>query len=147
MTNLNTTVSVTLPDESVRHFPGPVTVMEIAESIGPGLAKNTLVGEVNGQLYDTCDLITADARVRIITPKDSEGQAIIRHSCAHMLGQAVKQLFPTAKMVIGPVIDNGFYYDISAERPFTPADLEAIEQRMKALIDTNYPVKRNRATG
>ncbi|MBN3560764.1 threonine--tRNA ligase [Aliamphritea spongicola] len=142
MTNLNTTVSVTLPDESVRHFPGPVTVMEIAESIGPGLAKNTLVGEVNGQLYDTCDLITADARVRIITPKDSEGQAIIRHSCAHMLGQAVKQLFPTAKMVIGPVIDNGFYYDISAERPFTPADLEAIEQRMKALIDTNYPVKK-----
>ncbi|WP_271274134.1 threonine--tRNA ligase [Aliamphritea hakodatensis] len=142
MTNLNTPVSVTLPDQSVRQFPGPVTVMQIAESIGPGLAKNTLAGEADGQLCDTCDLITRDAQVRIITPKDPEGQAIIRHSCAHLLGQAVKQLYPAAKMVIGPVIEHGFYYDISAERPFTPADLDAIEQRMHTLIATNYPVKK-----
>ncbi len=142
MTNPDSSVSITLPDNAVHQFSGPVTVMEIAEAIGPGLAKNTLAGEVNGQLCDACDLITHDARVRIITPNDSDGQAIIRHSCAHMLGQAVKQLFPTAKMVIGPVIDNGFYYDIRTEQPISMADLEAIESRMQTLIATDYPVKK-----
>ncbi|WP_261842185.1 threonine--tRNA ligase [Aliamphritea ceti] len=142
MKNDNALISITLPDESVRTFNGPVTVMDIAESIGAGLAKNTLAGEVNGQLFDSCDPITTDARVRIITPNESEGRAIIRHSCAHLLGQAVKQLFPDVKMVIGPVIEHGFYYDIWSERPFTTADLETIETRMRALIAANYTVEK-----
>lgn len=93
------------------------------QSIGPGLAKNTVAGKVNGRLVDACDLIEQDAQLQIITPKDQEGVEIIRHSCAHLVGHAVKQLYPTAKMVIGPVIDEGFYYDISYERPFTMEDM------------------------
>ena len=114
--------------------------MEVAADIGPGLAKSTIAAEVNGKLIDACDAIFEDANIRIITSRDEEGVEIIRHSCAHLLGHAVKQLYPTAQMVIGPVIENGFYYDIAYERPFTTEDLAAIEERMKQLIATHYDV-------
>lgn len=133
-------LKITLPDGSQREFEGPVTVMQVAQSIGPGLAKNTVAGKVNGRLVDACDLIEQDAQLQIITPKDQEGVEIIRHSCAHLVGHAVKQLYPTAKMVIGPVINEGFYYDISYERPFTMEDMAAIEARMKELIAQDYDV-------
>ena len=132
--------TITLPDGSQRSFDHPVSVLEVAQSIGAGLAKATVAGKVNGKLVDACDLIEADATLQIITPKDQEGLEIIRHSCAHLIGHAVKQLFPTAKMVIGPVIEEGFYYDIASERPFTMEDVAAIEQRMQQLIDTEYDV-------
>ena len=131
---------ITLPDGSQRAFDHSVSVAEVAQSIGSGLAKATLAGKVDGRLVDACDLIEQDATLQIITAKDEEGLEIIRHSCAHLVGHAVKQLYPTAKMVIGPVIAEGFYYDIAYERPFTPDDLAAIEQRMKQLIDTDYDV-------
>ena len=133
-------LKITLPDGSQREFDGPVTVMQVAQSIGAGLAKNTVAGRVNGRLVDACDLISEDAKLQIITPKDNEGLEIIRHSTAHLVGHAVKQLYPTAKMVIGPVIEEGFYYDISYERPFTPEDMAAIEARMKELIAQDYDV-------
>ena len=133
-------ICVTLPDGAQREFPRGVSLIDIATAIGPGLAANTLAGKVNGQLVDTCDVIENDAVVSIITPKDEEGLAIIRHSCAHLIGHAVKQLYPSAKMVIGPVIETGFYYDIAYERPFTPEDLTAIETRMRELIATHYDV-------
>ncbi|REH36800.1 threonyl-tRNA synthetase [Paraperlucidibaca baekdonensis] len=136
---------ITLPDGSQREFEQPVSVMDVASSIGPGLAKVTIAGRllsVDGEarLIDACDLISEDTQLQIITPKDEAGVEIIRHSCAHLVGHAVKQLFPTAKMVIGPVIAEGFYYDIAYERPFTPDDLAAIEARMKELIATEYNV-------
>ncbi|MBX9761691.1 MAG: threonine--tRNA ligase [Pseudomonadaceae bacterium] len=131
---------ITLPDGSQRSFDHPVSVLEVAQSIGAGLAKATVAGKVNGKLVDACDLIDSDATLQIITPKDQEGLEIIRHSCAHLIGHAVKQLFPTAKMVIGPVIDDGFYYDIASERPFTLDDVAAIEQRMQQLIEKDYDV-------
>ncbi|NNC55248.1 MAG: threonine--tRNA ligase, partial [Pseudomonadales bacterium] len=133
-------VNVTLPDGSARAFEHPVTVLQVAADIGPGLAKATVAGEVDGQLRDACDLIDSDAKLRIITAKDEEGVEIIRHSCAHLVGHAVKQLFPDAKMVIGPVIDEGFYYDIATEKPFTQEDVEKIEARMKELIAQDYDV-------
>ena len=133
-------LNITLPDGSVRQYESPVTVAQIAESIGAGLAKATVAGKVNGVLVDACDPITQDSTVQIITPKDQEGVEIIRHSCAHLVGHAVKQLFPTAKMVIGPVIEEGFYYDILPEKPFTPEDMTAIEERMKQLINQDYDV-------
>ena len=133
-------ITVTLPDGSKKSFSSPSTVHDVAASIGPGLAKSTIAGEVNGVLVDACDLVTEDATVRIITARDAEGLEIIRHSCAHLLGHAVKQLYPTAQMVIGPVIVNGFYYDIAYERNFTADDLVAIEERMKKLISTHYDV-------
>ncbi len=131
---------ITLPNGDQKQFDQAVTVMEVAQSIGAGLAKNTLAGKVNGVLRDASDLITDDATVQIITPKDDEGLEIIRHSCAHLVGHAVKQLYPEAKMVIGPVIDEGFYYDIQSPRPFTQDDVAAIEARMKALMDQDYDV-------
>ncbi|EZQ11801.1 MULTISPECIES: threonine--tRNA ligase [unclassified Acinetobacter] len=131
---------ITLPNGDQKQFDQAVSVMEVAQSIGPGLAKNTVAGRVNGHLVDACDLITDDATLQIITPKDDEGVEIIRHSCAHLVGHAVKQLFPEAKMVIGPVIEDGFYYDIYSEKPFTPDDMAAIEERMKKLIDQDYDV-------
>ncbi|NLY59558.1 MAG: TGS domain-containing protein, partial [Gammaproteobacteria bacterium] len=131
---------ITLPDGSQRAFDNPVTVAEVAQSIGAGLAKATVAGKVNGRLVDACDLIEQDADLQIITPKDEEGLEIIRHSCAHLVGHAVKQLYPTARMVIGPVIDEGFYYDIAYERGFTPEDMAAIEKRMRELIATEYDV-------
>ena len=133
-------ITITLPDGSRREFDHPVSVMDVAQSIGPGLAKATVAGKVDGRQVDASDLIDQDARLQILTPKDAEGVEIIRHSCAHLVGHAVKQLYPDAKMVIGPVIDDGFYYDIYSERPFTPDDMAAIEKRMAELIDTEYDV-------
>ncbi|MDH5823803.1 threonine--tRNA ligase [Luteimonas sp. RD2P54] len=133
-------ITITLPDGSRREFASPVSVMDVAQSIGPGLAKATVAGRVDGRLVDASDPIDRDASLQIITPKDPEGVEIIRHSCAHLVGHAVKQLYPDAKMVIGPVIEDGFYYDIWHERPFTPDDLAAIERRMAELIDTGYDV-------
>ena len=131
---------ITLPNGDQKTFDQAVSVMDVAHSIGPGLAKNTLAGRVNGHLVDASDLITEDATLEIITPKNQEGVEIIRHSCAHLVGHAVKQLFPEAKMVIGPVIEDGFYYDIWMPRPLTLDDMAAIETRMKKLIDQDYDV-------
>ena len=131
---------ITLPDGSQRSFDHPVSVLEVAQSIGAGLAKATLAGKVNGKQVDACDVIDSDVTLQIITPKDEEGLEIIRHSCAHLVGHAVKQLYPDAKMVIGPVIEEGFYYDIAIGRPFTPEDMAAIEKRMAELIDKDYDV-------
>ncbi|MCK6158877.1 threonine--tRNA ligase [Moraxella osloensis] len=133
-------VAITLPNGDIKQFDGQTSVMEVAQSIGAGLAKATVAGRVNGKLVDACDPITEDASVQIITPKDEEGVEIIRHSTAHLLGHAVKQLYPEVKMVIGPVIEEGFYYDIYSERPFTPEDMEKIETRMTQLINQDYDV-------
>ena len=133
-------LNITLPDGSIRHYESPTTIAQIAADIGAGLAKATVAGKVNGILHDASDPITEDASVQIITPKDPEGVEIIRHSCAHLVGHAVKQLFPSVKMVIGPVIEDGFYYDIFSEKPFTPEDIAAIETRMKELINQDYDV-------
>ncbi|HCI77330.1 MULTISPECIES: threonine--tRNA ligase [Psychrobacter] len=133
-------VAITLPDGSVKNFEGSTTVMEVAQSIGAGLAKATVAGRVDGHLVDAHDPIAHDAKVEIVTPKDDDGVDIIRHSCAHLLGHAVKQLYPDVKMVIGPVIDDGFYYDIYSETPFTPEHMAAIEKRMMELIKQDYDV-------
>lgn len=133
---------ITLPDGSVRSFPQPVTVAEVAASIGPGLAKAALAGKVNGRLVDTSFRIAEDANLAIITDKDAEGLEIIRHSTAHLLAYAVKELFPDAQVTIGPVIDNGFYYDFAYKRPFTPEDLAAIEKKMAELAKRDIPVRR-----
>ena len=132
--------TVTLPDSSQRRFEQPISVMALAQMIGAGLARATVAAEVDGQLVDACDLISRDAHVRIVTADDPSGVEIIRHSCAHLLGHAVKQLYPEAKMVIGPVIADGFYYDIAYSRPLTPDDLDAIAERMQRLIGQNYDV-------
>ncbi|AZR81705.1 threonine--tRNA ligase [Thiomicrospira sp. S5] len=131
---------ITLPDGSKRAFEDAVTVMQVASDIGTGLAKATIAGRVNGQLKDACDLITEDAELQIITLKDEDGLHIMRHSCAHLLGHALKQLYPSAKMAIGPVIENGFYYDIDLEEKITPEDLSKIEKRMTELAKTKYEV-------
>lgn len=131
---------ITLPDGSQREFDKPVTILDIAADIGTGLAKATVAGRIDGELVDACEHITEDARIEIVTPKDDDGVHIIRHSCAHLMGHAVKQLWPDAKMAIGPVIDNGFYYDIDVDHTFTQEDLETLEKRMKALAKTNYDV-------
>ncbi|KPM80839.1 MULTISPECIES: threonine--tRNA ligase [Cobetia] len=133
---------VTLPDGSQRTFDAPISVMQLAESIGPGLAKACVAGKINGVEVDAADMITEDANVAILTARDAEGLDVIRHSCAHLIGHAVKQLYPEAKMAIGPVIDDGFYYDIDFGRSVTPEDLETIEKRMKQLIDSEYDVVR-----
>jgi len=134
---------ITLPDGSQRSFDNPVSVHDVAASIGPGLAKAALAGRVDDQLVDTAFLIEQDSRLAIITDRDDEGLDVIRHSTAHLLAQAVKQLFPTAQVTIGPTIDDGFYYDFSYERPFTPEDLKAIEERMKELAKADQPVSRS----
>ncbi|ERS83872.1 threonine--tRNA ligase [Halomonas sp. PBN3] len=133
---------VTLPDGSQRRYDEPLTVMQLAEDIGPGLAKACVAGKIDGVLVDAADVIERDAEVAILTAKDPEGLEVVRHSCAHLIGHAVKQLYPEAKMAIGPVIEDGFYYDIDFGRSATPEDLEAIEARMKALIDKGYDVVR-----
>jgi threonyl-tRNA synthetase len=135
-------VHITLPDGSLREFPGPVSVAEVAASIGAGLAKAALGGKVNGQLVDTSYRMADSARLAIVTAKDPEGLELIRHSTAHLLAYAVKALFPEAQVTIGPVIENGFYYDFSYIRPFTPDDLVAIEKRMTELAAKDEPVLR-----
>lgn len=134
---------ITLPDGSHREYDQAVTVMDVAQSIGSGLAKATLAGKVDGKLVDASALIDHDAVLQIVTSKDEEGVDVIRHSTAHLLAQAVKELFPNAQVTIGPVIENGFYYDFAYERPFTPDDLAAIEKKMQELADKDYPVKRS----
>src|SRR5450631_4626217 len=135
-------VAITLPDGSVRQYEKPVTVGEVAASIGPGLAKAALGGKVDGKLVDTSHRIGSDAKVAIVTDKDPEGLELIRHSTAHLLAYAVKELFPDAQVTIGPVIENGFYYDFAYKRPFTPEDLAAIEKRMGELAKRDEPVTR-----
>jgi threonyl-tRNA synthetase len=134
--------NIRLPDGTQKAFPGPVTVAEIAQAIGPGLARAALAGRVNGRLVDASHRVDGDAEVAIVTARDRDGLEILRHSTAHLLAYAVKELFPDAQVTIGPVIENGFYYDFSYRRPFTPEDLAAIEKRMAELAKRDLPVVR-----
>ncbi len=134
--------TITLPDGTKKSFDHPVTVREIAESIGPGLARAALAGKVDGKLVDLSHVVDHDAEVAIVTDRDPEGLEIIRHSTAHLLAQAVKELFPEAQVTIGPVIENGFYYDFDYKRPFTPEDLEKIEKKMAELAAADIPIER-----
>ncbi len=133
---------IRLPDGSSKHFDGPVTVAQIAQSIGSGLAKAALAGKVDGRLVDTSHEVSSDATVAIVTDRDREGVDVLRHSTAHLLAYAVKELFPDAQVTIGPVIEDGFYYDFSFKRPFTPDDLAAIEKKMGELSKKDEPVVR-----
>ena len=135
--------NIKLPDGSVKNFPDRVTVAEVAQSIGAGLARAALAGRVNGRLVDTASLIEEDAEVAIVTDREADGLEILRHSTAHLLAHAVKELFPNAQVTIGPVIENGFYYDFSYERPFTPEDLAAIEKRMAEIVRRDLKVERS----
>ncbi|WP_394754415.1 threonine--tRNA ligase [Crenothrix sp.] len=134
---------ITLPDGSQRHFDSAVTVMDVARSIGTGLAKATLAGKVDGKLVDASTVIDSDASLQIVTAKDEDGVDVIRHSTAHLMAQAVKQLFPDAQVTIGPVIENGFFYDFSYHRPFTPEDLVAIEDKMQKLVAEDLAISRS----
>ena len=125
---------ITLPDNSQRNYDNELTVMQVSESIGPGLAKATLAGMVDDQLVDASYIIKKDSSLRIITERDSEGLEIIRHSCAHLMAQAVKELYPEAQVAIGPIIEDGFYYDYAYERGFTPEDLVKIEKKNAGLV-------------
>jgi threonyl-tRNA synthetase len=136
-------VNITLPDGSVRSFDKPVSVAEVAAGIGPGLAKAALAGRVNGKLVDTSFVVDADSKLAIVTDKDADGLELIRHSTAHLLAYAVKELFPDAQVTIGPVIEDGFYYDFAYKRPFTPEDLQAIEKKMAELAKKDLPVTRS----
>jgi len=135
-------INITLPDGSKREFPGPVTVAEVAASIGAGLAKAALAGKVDGKVVDTSFQMAVDSALSIITAKDADGLEVIRHSTAHLLAYAVKELFPDAQVTIGPVIEHGFFYDFSYKRPFTPEDLAAIEKKMTELANKDEPVVR-----
>jgi len=139
-------IAITLPDGSKREFAAAVSIQQLAESIGPGLAKAALAGKVDGQLVDTSFLIERDSAVSIITVRDVDGIDVIRHSCAHLMANAVKNLFPAAQVTIGPVIENGFFYDFAFERPFTPEDLAAIEKEMERLVSADIRVDRSLMT-
>ena len=134
------TINITLADGAVRQYEQPLPIMEVAESIGTGLARATLAAVVDGKPHDTSDILATDAQLKIITAKDPAGIEIIRHSCAHLLGHALKQLYPNSKMAIGPVIEDGFYYDVALDKPLTTEDLLTIEQRMKELAKSGYEV-------
>ena len=134
---------VRLPDGAEKRFDAPVTVAEVASAIGPGLARAALAGRVDDRLVDTSYVIDRDSRLAIITDRDAEGLEILRHSTAHLLAHAVKELFPDAQVTIGPVVEDGFYYDFSYKRPFTPDDLAAIEKRMGEIAKRDIPVKRS----
>ena len=129
---------ITLPDGSQKSFEHPVSVLDVAAAIGPGLAKAALAGRMDGNLVDTSFVLKRDARLAIVTERDEDGIEIIRHSTAHLLAMAVKQLFPEAQVTIGPTVENGFYYDFAFERPFTPEDLKAIEDRMTELAKADH---------
>src|SRR5438876_7473878 len=135
-------INIRLPDRSVRPFEAPVSVGEVAAAIGPGLAKAALAGKVDGKLVDTSFVVERDVELSIVTDRDPEGLEVLRHSTAHLLAYAVKELFPDAQVTIGPVIEDGFYYDFSYKRPFTPEDLAAIERRMGELAKKDEPVVR-----
>src|SRR5947208_14558040 len=134
--------NIRLPDGAIKTFDAPVSVADVASSIGPGLAKAALAGKVDGKIVDTSYVVDRDASVAIVTDKDPEGLQVLRHSTAHLLAYAVKELFPDAQVTIGPVIEDGFYYDFSYKRPFTPEDLAAIEKKMTALAKKDEPVTR-----
>ncbi|HKQ26973.1 MAG TPA: TGS domain-containing protein, partial [Burkholderiales bacterium] len=134
--------NIRLPDGSSKSFPNPVTVAEIAQSIGAGLARAALAAKVNGKIVDTGFRVDSDADVSIITERDPEGVDVLRHSTAHLLAHAVKELFPDAQVTIGPVIENGFYYDFAYKRPFTPEDLSLIEKKMAEIAKRDLPVQR-----
>ena len=136
----NFLINIKLPDGAVKGFPGPVTVAEVAQSIGAGLARAALAGKVNGKLVDTSFRIESDAELSIVTEKNPEGVEILRHSAAHLLAHAVKELFPEAQVTIGPVIENGFFYDFAYKRPFTPEDLAAIEKKMTELAKWSFRI-------
>lgn len=138
---------ITLPDGSQRHYDHAVSALDVALDIGPGLAKACIAGRVNGELVDASDLIESDAQLAIITTKDAEGLEILRHSCAHLLGHAIKQLWPDTKMAIGPIIDNGFYYDVDIDRTLTQEDLDLLEKRMHELADKDYDVIKKKSVG
>ena len=139
-------ISITLPDGSQRQFDHPVSIHDVAADIGAGLARAALAGKVNGKLVDTNHVIEDDAELAIITERDEEGLDIIRHSTSHLLAQAVKQLYPDAQVTIGPVIDDGFYYDFSYPKGFTPEDLQKIEKRMEELVKQDLQVVREEVT-
>ncbi len=138
---------ITLPDGSQRHYDHAVSPMDVALDIGPGLAKATIAGRVNGELVDASDVIENDATLSLITAKDEEGLEIIRHSCAHLLGHAIKQLWPNTKMAIGPVIDNGFYYDVDLDHTLTQEDIDALEKRMHELAEKTTMLSRRKSAG
>ncbi len=135
--------TITLPDGSSREFDKPVTIADIAGDIGPGLAKAALAGRVNGELVDTSHTVTDDAEIAIVTERDDDGIEVLRHSCAHLMAQAVQRLFPKAQVTIGPVVEDGFFYDFAFERPFTPEDLEAIEKTMQDIVKEDLEVQRS----
>ncbi len=135
--------TITLPDGSSRDFDKPVTIADIAGDIGPGLAKAALAGRVNGELVDTSHTVTDDAEIAIVTERDDDGIEVLRHSCAHLMAQAVQRLFPKAQVTIGPVVEDGFFYDFAFERPFTPEDLEAIEKTMQDIVKEDLEVQRS----
>ncbi|MBU2426348.1 MAG: threonine--tRNA ligase [Gammaproteobacteria bacterium] len=137
---------ITLPDGSQRVFDAPLSVLDVAKDIGPGLAKATIAGKIDGQLVDACEIIDRDIKLSIVTSKDQEGLEILRHSCAHLLGHAIKQLWPNVRMAIGPVIDNGFYYDVDLDRPISTDDLAALEERMLQLAKTEYDVVKKKVS-
>ena len=134
---------ITLPDDSVREYADPLSVMDVAADIGPGLAKATLAGVVDGTLVDASHVLDADARLAIVTTKSEEALPLLRHSSAHLMAQAVKQLYPETQVTIGPVVEGGFYYDLAREESFTPEDLEAIEKRMGELAAEDIPIERS----
>ena len=134
---------ITLPDAAQRAFPSPVSALDVAQAISPGLARNALAARIDGRLCDLSTVIADDSRLALITERDAEGLEIMRHSCAHLMAMAVKQLYPEAQVTIGPMIENGFYYDFAYERPFTPDDLEKIETRMGELARADIPVQRS----
>lgn len=137
---------ITLPDGSQRVFDAPLSVLDVARDIGPGLAKATIAGKIDGKLVDACEIIDRDIKLSIVTSKDQEGLEILRHSCAHLLGHAIKQLWPNVRMAIGPVIDNGFYYDVDLDRPISTDDLAALEERMLQLAKTEYDVVKKKVS-
>ncbi|WP_306518899.1 threonine--tRNA ligase [Rheinheimera sp.] len=137
---------ITLPDGSQRVFEAPLSVLDVAKDIGPGLAKATIAGKIDGVLVDACEMIDRDVKLAIVTSKDEAGLEILRHSCAHLLGHAIKQLWPNVKMAIGPVIDNGFYYDVDLDRPISTEDLAALEERMLKLAKTEYDVVKKKVS-
>jgi threonyl-tRNA synthetase len=136
-------LEVTLPDGSKRQYDAALSVAQIAESIGAGLAQAALAGRINGELVDLSTMVERDAEIAIITERDSDGLEVIRHSCAHLMAQAVQRVCPTAQVTIGPVIEDGFFYDFAFERPFTPEDLEAIEKAMGDIVKEGLEVYRS----
>ena len=133
---------VTLPDGSARHFDHPISVHDVATDIGPGLAKAALAGKVDGEMVDTSFVIEQDAALDIITVKSDEALELVRHDAAHVMAQAVQELFPGTQVTIGPAIEDGFYYDFARVEPFTPEDLSKIEDRMREIVGRNLPIER-----